>query len=548
MTKIVDLRPDRNLLNPNFEKYQFSSDTFLHKYEKSLQTEILRRELGPTQDSYLEARLFAFHNHLFKSPYDSTCWFIDKHGGIWKFTSEELLELIHTSKTITEISSECIYNPSMAFASQDMIVICNGSGTLEFLVQTSESLKNISIGDLDPAVILDARFIKEMSKIIVALYRIEENEGKRFSRLTFLTYDYDVTLQNLKLHQKQMLKVKGVIEYVYIEDNGRYFQIISQDQAEFEYDSLNSIERSDGNSVTESQINIPKYCWSQDEDSITVYMKINEKLGDTPAKVEVTPTSVSIQVGNSSLLNGDTPHRLESDLTTWKRNGNTLEIELSKSENGLMWNELLKGDTGGEYLPNEALADEVHSRLAHLCSSVQESNSQGHPTIGFNSEQLEECDLSGAENILQRINFTTHTATHIVMIGSSNRIIFCEKRNNEQVICLRHDHDGCLWSIKDSPTVEWELKHTCTYPGFGYVEASKTNKKFCSSPPNQSFISIVEHTRHIFLYEKPRKDSTIGKQRILDLGSESSPVLGAISTDKSLIILTKDVLYQLQVY
>lgn len=38
MTKIVDLRPDRELKNLKFEKYQFSSDTFEKKFEKELKT------------------------------------------------------------------------------------------------------------------------------------------------------------------------------------------------------------------------------------------------------------------------------------------------------------------------------------------------------------------------------------------------------------------------------------------------------------------------------------------------------------------------------
>jgi hypothetical protein len=63
-----------------------------------------------------------------------------------------------------------------------------------------------------------------------------------------------------------------------------------------------------------------------------------------------------------------------------------------------------------------------------------------------------------------------------------------------------------------------------------------------------SFIAIIEHTKHAFLYEKPENNLQIGKQKILDFGSEISPILGAAFINKYLIILTKDVLYQLQIY
>lgn len=38
MTKIIDLLPNRELRNSNFEKYQFSSHTYTKKLEKELKT------------------------------------------------------------------------------------------------------------------------------------------------------------------------------------------------------------------------------------------------------------------------------------------------------------------------------------------------------------------------------------------------------------------------------------------------------------------------------------------------------------------------------
>ena len=127
-------------------------------------------------------------------------------------------------------------------------------------------------------------------------------------------------------------------------------------------------------------------------------------------------------------------------------------------------------------------------RLAHLCSDQQESCVQGQPAIGFNSEQLEECDISGEENILQRINLISHSITHMAMLGSSNRVLFAEKCVSGHAVCLRHDNDGCVWKLTDSDNDDdWNLKHTDTFPGFGYIEAGKTNKQFCVSPGGMCF-------------------------------------------------------------
>ncbi|XP_014206450.1 nudC domain-containing protein 1 [Copidosoma floridanum] len=552
MTKIIELRPDRNLLNADFEKYQFCSDEIPIKCEKKLDAEILHVELSSSRDSWLEAKLFAFHNHLFKNPFDSSCWFVDTNGGVWKFMLTGALELVHTSKTIAAKSAQCLYNPSIAFASEDIFVISNGGGALEFLIKKDGCLKMFLMNDVEPAIVLDARFVNENSKIIVALYKIDEIKGKRFSRLIFLTYDYNANNEDqsqiVKLARKQTMKVKGSIDMVYFEKNGHSCHVISQDYVEFDYDSVNPVKTDEKKGNVESQIKIPKYSWSQDENSITVYVKTPEKYKSITTKVDVKPFNVSIAVSDMTLLHGETSYKLDSELTTWKLKDDTLEVELFKSESGLMWSELLKGDTGGEYIPNETLAAEIHSRLAHLCSENQESNTQGQSAIGFNSEQLEDCDFSGAENILQRINIDSHEITHMAMLGSSNRVLFMDKQSSNQVVCLRHDHDGCAWFLNEcNNDNEWSHTHSYTFPGFGYIEASKTNKQFCISPPDGSWIAIVEHTRHAFVYEKPEKGSKVGKQRIVDFGIEVA-VLGAISTNKYLIILTKNSLQQFQLY
>jgi hypothetical protein len=45
-----------------------------------------------------------------------------------------------------------------------------------------------------------------------------------------------------------------------------------------------------------------------------------------------------------------------------------LEVTIVKREQGLMWQELVKGDTKGKEVLDQALVEEMHLRLAHLCS------------------------------------------------------------------------------------------------------------------------------------------------------------------------------------
>lgn len=120
-------------------------------------------------------------------------------------------------------------------------------------------------------------------------------------------------------------------------------------------------------------------------------------------------------------------------------------------------------------------------RLAHLCTN-QIDNKQEQPCLGFNAEQLEECDLEGKDNLLLRIDLVEQTNTHLAMLGTSNHVLYTYKTKNGQAICLRHNNDGFLWITDQVNDNKWNIKHYYTFPGFGYVEASKSNKKFCVSP------------------------------------------------------------------
>lgn len=63
------------------------------------------------------------------------------------------------------------------------------------------------------------------------------------------------------------------------------------------------------------------------------------------------------------------------------------------------------------------------------------------------------------------------------------------------VFCLRHDVDGCIWQL-ESPQENghWPCTHIGTFQAFGYVQASKQQKKFCTCAPgtlNFVFPSLV---------------------------------------------------------
>ncbi|XP_015110562.1 nudC domain-containing protein 1 [Diachasma alloeum] len=538
MPKIVDLRPKKELLNVKFEKYQFSTQIVPVTEEIKLSKKVTHLEPSPGQDSLLEARLFAFHNHLFQSPYDDSCWFFDEDENLWCLESPNTLHHVHSLPKSPTKS----YNSTIAFASQWFIALSNGGGALHILMKNQDQQKVIPI-EADSGVLLAARHVlNDNALVLVMVSTIEENSKKR-SKIILLNYSVksqeNFSENSIELSRRQELMVNGAVDYVHIESSGDFIDVLSGDSVKFTVDSMTPID--DASSSDKSELKIPKYYWSQDADSLTVWLKIPERHKDARADVKVTATSLAVTVEDSVLMQGECQFRIDEGTATWSRDKDTFRMEVTKQEGGQMWSELIRGDTGGEHLPNEGLAAEIHSRLSHLCTD-QPEGATAQPAIGFNAEQLEECDLEGDQSYLQRIDLQEHLTTHLAILGTNNRLLFTQTHR----LCIRQDHDGCVWSLLEAPN-DWNVQHESTFPGFGYVEASKSNKKFCISPQNGDYVAIVEHNRHAFIYEKPGLDAKVAKQKIVDLGAEALPIMGAVATDDHLILLTQDKLYKLKV-
>ncbi|KAL0104632.1 hypothetical protein PUN28_017400 [Cardiocondyla obscurior] len=548
MTEIIELRPNKNLINSSFEKYQFSNEVIPIISENKLQNHVYRLEPNCNQESWLEARLFAFHNHLFNNVYDMSCWFIDNTLAVWRLDMDGSLDQVY--KLHTDAQSKITYNPSIGFTSNNIIVISDGGTNLHILIGfIEESRKVFLINPEESGIIINVQYVEKISKLIITMCAIvADNNQKKYTQLTLLSYNLCVENKEAKINNidKQILKVQGTVEYAYVEENGDYLHSICQDNISFENKNAQSENKTEQPNIN-SQIKIPKYYWSQDEDSITVWVKVRNRRDNKP-KINVKPLELSVTIDDEILIQGECQHRLEENIATWRHKEDTLQIDLSKYETGLMWSELIKGDTGGECLPNETLATEIHAKLAHLCTDQQSSNAAGQPCVGFNAEQLEECDLEGKDNFLQRINLCTQATTQLARLGSNNHVLFTYKKKCGQMVCLRYDHDACVWDMSDSDNDnQWNLRHIHSFPGFGYVEASKTNKKFCVSPIDGSYVAIVEHTRHVFLYERPDVGTKSAKQRIMDFDCQASSIMGVVATNKHLIVLLKDKLCRLQI-
>lgn len=158
----------------------------------------------------------------------------------------------------------------------------------------------------------------------------------------------------------------------------------------------------------------------------------------------------------------------------------------------------------------------------------------------------------------------SHKITHKSNLGSNNAVLFsvCLRAGNPLAFALRNDVDTCIWlpHIQPNATNETTLniRHEGTLNAFGYIQASKQQKKFMQCSPDMNYSIVCEPHRHIFLYKsnydtasglKNRINSTkvsIGQQKLITM-EESDEVLGIVCQNEATILLTQKHVLCLQI-
>lgn len=106
-------------------------------------------------------------------------------------------------------------------------------------------------------------------------------------------------------------------------------------------------------------------------------------------------------------------------------------------------------------------------------------------------------------------------------------------------------------------TCPWE--HTATFNAFGYVQASKINKKFEGCAANFSYAFVADCSRHVYIYRQPagilsplrnrktgRNVTAIAKQQVVSLDT-TDDIHGVVATPERLFILTGKRLFVVRV-
>jgi len=268
-------------------------------------------------------------------------------------------------------------------------------------------------------------------------------------------------------------------------------------------------------------------------------------------KVSVEGKRLEVVVGGVVLIQGELWADVESDSWTWTLEGGKIGVILCKRVEG-NWGAVWDGEGGTK---GELVTDiSEDTFMANLTTENPIVGNQEAQANCFNSEQLEDCDncesvdmlvwLGGEENIEASLAGHQHLAT--VM----------EVDTALPAICTRHDVDGLVWRVGGDG-----VKHIVTFPALGYVQASKTQRKYICCPPNHSYSVICDSSRHLYLYRQPQslpvetelrnrksgqRVEKVAKQQVVTLDT-TSEILGLVALDMVVVVLTQDKVHTIQI-
>nr|XP_022905701.1 nudC domain-containing protein 1 [Onthophagus taurus] len=547
--KILDFKPNRQFINPEFDGYKLSlQEIITSKHE--LEAKVHRAIPNSLQYGYLHAKLFSTHNHLIGrtiNDYDFV-YFVNNDFKIQKVvydpSASNEIELINVFQIPKERPSENgDYNVSFKFVNDKFAVVSDGMGLI-YIVEINGDIEKWDVVFSEEVLIGDKKFIVQdvkmnENKLYCLLYSISTGDNKdRFLNvlnLITLSKDGDVWGQT----GIKELRGGGSLHYAEIDSLCKGIYIAGEKSFKFTLDSDNPIK------IDSKDSNKKSYLWLQTTENIKIQFKTFGTFESSDVVINSTTNTIDCSFKGNTFLQGTLFDNINPSSTNWVLSGDLIEITLVKAINNQVWQELIPGDESGEYLTDPALAAEIHEKLSHLCSDKEENVPVGNT---FSSEHVEECDFEGDTYcVFERLCFTSHLVTHRYNMDS-HKMVLVVKGNDVNGIGLRHDVDTYLWQpILEND--EFSLKHFGTLNAFGYVEASKQQKKFTACAPDLSYSVICESNRHVFIYRQKksvesgslrnrmtgRQVGFIAQQQVINIFDE---IIGVFASNCNLFLLT----------
>lgn len=554
----VNLKPNWNLLDSNFESYKLSFEQ-LPIYSVKLDTGPDVVSSKAEDFSYQRTKLLAMNNYLIADPWnDRTCYYIDLKGLLRKIciTIETSIQIPSSVFKVDFNSSAKILPVSMSFPSSDKCLIVDDVGHC-CLINTDDRTStanakwktifecNLIEDESCRVIILQSRQRCHDSTNIIdmAVLKFHERESATLVYIEWVTIAK--TGEKWSLGKRWVFKVSNVPFFVGFgkQSNTIHFgsqskiSIIPNWEAEL---TQNDIEIADNCDQT-----IYIYNWKQSDDDITISIPLVEGIAKEDILCKFMTKHVEIGAQNKGnikyFLNGNIFNEIDPGLCHWTISENILEVSLQKNTEVRRWEYVIEGDADREVIDDVTMTEV-----------------RGFQPTGLDG--YEDCDdLPDSSSVLYCFGENPEKFTHESSLASNQWLFNCY-HEQQHCIVLRHDVDALMWTCDASQgNVECPWSHIATFNALGYVKASKQDVKYANCASNASYAALCESTRRIFVYHTctaasaplrnrlTGKQAHLSKQQVVTLPS-NAPIYGFHTANDMMFVLTAEELYVVKMY
>jgi len=558
--KRLELRPDRALLDSNFESYKLALEAPPVQLVKLAANE---PESAPSdrpsgqlwtavatedQYAYSHAKVFYEVNLLvLDSWWDMKFTFLldlSPHCGlrVWKVLlqgqeghagGDTGKPQFYLSYQTNSPAVEGRYNASLVFAGRGHAVLSDGAGQLTVLEtgdrdslggQWQVAYKEHICGQNKPFAVRSALLLDNTLHVLVHYVEAtSEMEGLNKTKvpenfvnvLEWLEMSKNDEKNAWSLDRLRRFAVPGTVDYAQMDKQGLGFYLSTEKPFFKVYDSSKPIEPepepqpADEESAPAKPAP-PPFFWHQNVEDVLIWAVLPEGCSKRDIKVVLKPREISLEIRGERVFSGQLWNVLDTDSMTWTIQGRKVEITACKANEGLIWQRFLTDvEKDGEELEQAAHIDQAVDAILSGGDggpAKEEATLEEGRESMYNAQELEECDalpdndpaLYAYDGQQDRVTARAGAGSHQALFNA--RVV---PAPGPDAMCLRHDVDGLLWQPERDADGSTRLVHVGTFPALGYVQASKKQRKLTICSPSMSYACIVEGARRAYVYRQP---------------------------------------------
>lgn len=347
--------------------------------------------------------------------------------------------------------------------------------------------------------------------------------------------------------------------YVIISENDAFHEYISiinenegkyNDSSKTENDESIIIEKQSEQLRNQQPKHVNIYKWYQEMDDITLYLnifelnkkKVNCKFSKKKIELSVLDKNNEIvELFDDELWDEVVPEECIWTIEANKsKNGSIITLHFEK-KNQINWVQMFKDDDNVLETVDPSELANIKERLLMFTGKEDQGQS---PYQNINSiQQTEECDMEKSP-----INFVRVTKsgkitdinqgsgfewlctsfptldTPYFMSDDDNYVLNPNESQEPSIVnylCLKQDVDGVILKLES----HLKMNHCAVFNAFGFVEASKRNKKFAYISNDFEYALIVETSKLVYIYGQPSDEEAkrnSASQYLIDVSNQDS--------------------------